>query len=127
VNLGPEEPEAVRKIIEVSSSESVVPSEGVLELPKLDEDFVTSFPGKLPEEDAEPSVENPAFFRILTETFVLDSPSFEAERMSTVRKGAKVEVVNNLGSWLELRSRQGKSGYILKQDALRVRNTEQKS
>jgi hypothetical protein len=57
------------------------------------------------------------FFRILTNTDVLSSPSFVAHPVSRLEVGTKVEAVSRMGKWVEIVSLRGNKGYILAQDA----------
>jgi len=60
----------------------------------------------------------PKVYTTIAKTKVLSSPSIVSTQVDQLDEGAKVQVVADLGRWLELRSHQGLKGYIYSQDAV---------
>jgi hypothetical protein len=53
---------------------------------------------------------------VLVQTNVLDSPSYRARIIAKLREGDKVSVEARIGSWVRIRSKRGKTGYVFAQD-----------
>ncbi len=60
----------------------------------------------------------PQLYRTIVPTNVLTSPSLLASAVSRLERDTSVQVVSRMGQWLELRSTQGRRGYIFAQDAV---------
>ncbi|RMD86584.1 MAG: hypothetical protein D6808_02975, partial [Candidatus Dadabacteria bacterium] len=60
-------------------------------------------------------------YRVIADTRVMAQPSFLAYTLAELSLGARVEVVGRFGEWLKIRSKSGRYGYILSQDAEPVR------
>ena len=56
-------------------------------------------------------------YRIITRTSVMARPSYRALTLAVLQPGAHIEVTNRVDEWLAIRSQQGRSGYVLRQDA----------
>lgn len=56
-------------------------------------------------------------YEILINTSVMDKPSFNSREVEELYVGDRVRVEERLGRWLKVRSRDGKPGYIMGQDA----------
>ncbi|MCC6220025.1 MAG: hypothetical protein IT291_02160 [Deltaproteobacteria bacterium] len=63
--------------------------------------------------------EPPLVYRTIVETRVIEAPSSLGAVIAELRRDAKVQVIARMGHWLEVRSVQGKRGYIYAQDAVR--------
>lgn len=80
---------------------------------------------KAPQKDSAPSIYgyevfqfNPSkTFRLIARTRVQERPSLDSIAVSSLDAGAKVEVIEKMGPWLKLKSRMGRYGFILAQDA----------
>lgn len=60
------------------------------------------------------------YYRTITSTEVFSSPSLLAHSVARLEKGAKIEVVAQLGLWLEVVSQKGRKGYLYAQDAVKI-------
>lgn len=86
----------------------------------IDKDFVKGFPGT-----GDPGVKayfvkrfkEPKQYELLVDTKVMARPSFRAPVLVSIQAGKRVQVIEQLGPWLKLRSSKGQLGYILAQDA----------
>lgn len=58
-------------------------------------------------------------YEILVDTKVMALPSYRSGVVSVLPRGATVQVEASTGPWLKLRSRQGRTGFVLAQDAVR--------
>ncbi len=63
-------------------------------------------------------LKTPVLYRTITATDVLSQPSYVSRSVVRLEANAKIQVVAKMGKWLELRSQQGRRGYILAQDAI---------
>lgn len=54
---------------------------------------------------------------IIARTKVLNEPSYWAQSNEDLKIGDRIEVEDNLGKWLRVRSQGGRTGYVLAQDA----------
>jgi len=61
--------------------------------------------------------EEPRLYKTLVPTNVLSAPSLLSTAVSRLDRDTTVQVVSKMGQWLELRSTQGRRGYIFAQDA----------
>ena len=86
----------------------------------VDENYVRGFPGSSQRVTAYPVHRfSPAkIFKVISTTKVMSRPSYRAVAVSELKAGDKIEVVEDLGPWLKLKSRKGGYGYILAQDAV---------
>jgi hypothetical protein len=79
---------------------------------------VKTAPSRTPAErrSAEPGV-----YEVIRATTVREEPSTTARRVTEINKGTKITVVRTVGSWLEVRSKQGRPpGYVRLDDAILV-------
>lgn len=56
------------------------------------------------------------FYEVLVETLVLSKPQIDSSPVTRLRPGALLEVVRRDGVFYEIKSKGGKSGYVLMQD-----------
>ena len=63
------------------------------------------------------------FYRTLVVTNVLSAPSVLSESVTRLEPNTKVRVVARMGQWLELKSSEGRRGFIYAQDAVEVKET----
>lgn len=66
-----------------------------------------------------PQVTGPGVYRVIARTDVLSRPTYRSYRVAVLVPGDKIQVDEDMGSWLRLKSRNGRPGYILAQDAVR--------
>ena len=66
-----------------------------------------------------PADTGPGVYRIVARTDVLSRPTYRSYRVAILEVGDKIQVDEDMGAWLRLRSRNGRPGYILAQDAVR--------
>lgn len=59
----------------------------------------------------------PKLFRTIVATNVLSAPSLLSVAVTRLERNTSIQVVSRMGQWLELRSTQGRRGYIFAQDA----------
>lgn len=63
----------------------------------------------------------PGVYEVIRATTVREEPSITARRITEINKGTKITVVRTVGSWLEVRSKQGRPpGYVRLDDAVLV-------
>jgi hypothetical protein len=113
----PVEPESVRRLLlappETPTRKAIGPG------------YVKGFPGEskaASRGDGTPSYpvyrySPPRTYSIVVNTKVLSRPSYTSAVRAELKKGSKVEVEEDLTLWLKIRSRGGRVGYILAQDA----------
>lgn len=66
----------------------------------------------------------PGVYEVIRATTVREEPSTTARRVTEINKGTKITVVRTVGSWLEVRSKQGRPpGYVRLDDAILVTRT----
>ena len=56
---------------------------------------------------------------VIARTKIMEEPSYWAHSLGDLYEGDKIEVHDRLGKWLRIRTRKGREGYILSQDAER--------
>jgi len=66
-----------------------------------------------------PQSTGPGVYRVIARTDVLSRPTYRSYRVAVLVPGDKIQVDEDMGSWLRLKSRNGRPGYILAQDAVR--------
>jgi hypothetical protein len=54
---------------------------------------------------------------IVSPTRIMQEPSYWAKTRGDLEEGDRVEVLESLGKWLRIRTKKGRTGYILSQDA----------
>ena len=59
-------------------------------------------------------------YEIMINTSVMERPSFSAPEVEELYVGDRVRVEERMGRWLKVRSRSGKPGYIMAQDAQKL-------
>jgi len=67
---------------------------------------------------------NPKLYRTIVATNVLSAPSLLSVAVTRLEPNTSIQVVSHMGQWLELRSTQGRRGYIFAQDAVEVGEQE---
>ncbi|MFN8388700.1 MAG: hypothetical protein U0136_00245 [Bdellovibrionota bacterium] len=60
----------------------------------------------------------PQLYKTIASTNVLAAPSLLSSSVSRLERDTTIHVVSRMGQWLELRSNQGRRGYIFAQDAV---------
>jgi uncharacterized coiled-coil protein SlyX len=66
----------------------------------------------------------PGLYEVIRATTVREEPSTTARRVTEIDKGTKITVVRAVGTWLEVRSKQGRPpGYVRLDDAILVSRT----
>lgn len=63
----------------------------------------------------------PKLYAVLVATRVMSEPSLRAEALAELKPGDEIMVEGRHGYWLVIRSKQGKTAYILAQDAVPAR------
>jgi hypothetical protein len=59
-------------------------------------------------------------YEVMINTSVMESPSFNAKEVEELYVGDRVLVESRIGRWLKIRSRDGKPGFIMAQDAQKL-------
>jgi hypothetical protein len=66
--------------------------------------------------------DKPILYKTIAPTNVLSAPSLLSAAVSHLETDTAIHVVSRMGQWLELRSNQGRRGYIFAQDAVPADN-----
>ncbi|MCB9030477.1 MAG: hypothetical protein H6619_05445 [Deltaproteobacteria bacterium] len=80
----------------------------------------SSYPGSSPSLPSEDLSGKGELYRIIASTRVMSKPSFLGISIAYLDQGARIEVLSRSGDWLKVRSRKGKLGFVLAQDAERL-------
>lgn len=69
----------------------------------------------------------PVMFRTIARTDVMSAPSVIATSLATLSAESKIQVVSKMGKWLEVKSSEGRRGYIHLQDAVQIKEAEREA